>query len=115
MTTSATLRMTIGDYRQFELTVKKFGVIQDLAGIQSLNFKLQNEAGVEVANWGLGSGVVVQSPTTNGQAILSITPAMLVWATQTMGLTYTWSLVDSIGNPTLVLERGAMYLTLPPP
>jgi hypothetical protein len=111
---SAPLSMTIGDYRQFQLSVTKASSPVDLTGVQSLTFTLQASGGGVVAQWGLGTGVAVQSPASAGIAVLSVTPSMLSWATGYRQLSYTWSLVDSLGNPTQALDSGPFALTPPP-
>ena len=110
----ATLLMTIGDSRSFQVAVTKAGVAQDLAGIASLKFTIQSAGGTVLAQWGLGTGVVVSAPTTAGLAVLTVTPTMLAWATQEQTLKYTWSLVDASGNVTQALDTGVLNLTLPP-
>ena len=108
----ANLSMTIGDYRQFQLAVTKNGAPVDLTGIQTLAFQLQRGNGAVLATWGLGGGVAVSSPASAGIAILSVTPAMLAGFVP-VNAAYIWSLVDAVGNPTLVLDTGSMSLTLP--
>jgi hypothetical protein len=110
----AAILMTIGDYRQFQLAVTKLGQPVDLTGVQELTFTLQRTGGVVLAQWPLGGGVVVSSPPTAGLAVLTVTPAMLAWATADQTLRYSWSLIDSLGNPTLNLENGTLQLVLPP-
>jgi hypothetical protein len=106
--------MTIGDYRQFQLAVTSGGQPVDLTDVEELSFVLQTVGGVEVARWPLGGGVVVSSPATAGIAVLTVTPAMLAWASGYQSLKYTWSYVDGNGNPTLALEQGTFAL-IPPP
>lgn len=110
----ANLSMTTGDTQQFQCNVFKNGAPVDLTGIQSLTFKLQQTGGSVLATWGLGSGVTVSSPATDGIAILTVNAAMLSWATGNHTLTYTWSMVDAIGDVTGNLESGTFSLTPAP-
>ena len=108
----ADLNMTIGDTRQFRVSVSIEGAPLDLTGVQALTFTLERTGGSVVARWGIGSGVAIPSPAT-GQALLTVTAAMLSWASGYMSLRYYWSLTDAFGNVTGVLESGSFQLAPP--
>lgn len=110
----ANLTQTIGDYRQYQVTITKNGVPVDLTGAQELNFTLQLSGGDIFATFGLGTEVTIPSPTT-GVGIVTITPAaQSSWIVQNYSLIYTWSLVDEFGNPSLAVDTGTFTLTPPP-
>ena len=111
----ASLNLTIGDFRQYQVAITKNGVPVDLTGIQELNFTLQQSGGGIFAQWGLGTGVTVVNPPSAGLGLLTVTPAMqAAWVVQNYSLLYTWSLIDEFGNPTQSVDSGPMTLTPPP-
>lgn len=107
------LIMSIGDYRQFQLTVTDGGLPYDLTGIEAITCTLQTTDGTVEAVWGLGTGVEV-SNALGGLAILTVTPAMTSFATSWLTLSYAWGLVDSSGNPYQRIETGTFQLVPPP-
>ena len=109
----AYLSMTIGDYRQFQLNVSKAGAPVDISNVAALTFTLQHTGGVELARWGLGTGVAVTNGPA-GVAVLTVQPAMLAWASTWQTLRFTWGLVDFFGNPSQDIEDGVFQL-IPPP
>ena len=109
----ANLSMTIGSWRQFQLTVTKNGAVVDLTGIQSLTFTALTPWGSQVVSWGLGTGVTVSVPSTSGIAILTVSPAMLAGIAPILNAPYNWALVDSLGFPTLDLDTGTMTFMAP--
>lgn len=107
------LLMTIGDYRQFQVSVTLNSSPYDLSGVEGLTFTLQRTGGTVVAEWPIGGGVVLTNPTA-GIATLTITPSMLWWASGWQTLQYFWGLVDGSGNPSQIVEVGIMQLVPSP-
>jgi hypothetical protein len=111
----ASLNMTWGDFRQWQLAVTKNGAPVDLTAIEELAFTLQSAGGAVFASFGIGTGVVVQAPASNGLATLTITPAAFASITNgNYSLLYTWSLIDAVGNPTLRLDQGSFLIVAAP-
>jgi hypothetical protein len=115
------LTITIGDFKEFTITVTKGGIPVDLTGAEQIAFTLMYPGGSAFAQWTLTGGqIAINSPSTAGVATLTVTPAMLpatLWPLSIptdLTLTGVSSLIDAFGNPTLNASEHNVQLLLPP-